>query len=302
MINVEQAISVDVAAGSGPALLVSLARTTVLEPTGEIWLNLLGVPLDAGPPYTRERLLEALSGLGPVELRRHLLGSYAWSWCALAGAELIDAAAAGDASACERLLDRPRYYGGRAREALGELLLLSPEETKRRIVDAAAGHAAPGWPATSAEAVLLASGDPLEAIERLTGYRYVPEPEAERVVLVPHLEPSPSLVLTQHRGARLIVYSAGPEPAAEERLALLGRALADPKRVEILALVGRGVERPGELVEATGLTRSTVHHHLALLRGARLVELEGNARAYRYLPRADAAAELEALLSEVVGR
>src|SRR5207237_9431426 len=138
--------------------------------------------------------------------------------------------------------------------------------------------------------------DPLEAVDRLTGYRYVPEPEAERVVLVPHLEPSPSLVLAQHRSSRLIVYSAGPEPAVEERLSLLGRALADPKRVEILALVGRGLERPAELVEATGLSRSTVHHHLVLLREARLVELEGNARAYRYVPRADAASELDELL------
>ena len=78
---IEPATSVDIAAGTGPSLLVSLARAKAPEPTGEIWLNLFGVPLDAGAPYTHERLLEALSGLDPVELRRQVLGRYAWSWC-----------------------------------------------------------------------------------------------------------------------------------------------------------------------------------------------------------------------------
>jgi DNA-binding transcriptional ArsR family regulator len=304
---VEQMVRVDIAAGSGPSLLLTLAGARELEPTGETWLNLLGVPLDAGPPYSRERLLEALAGLDPVELRRKLLGRYAWSWCGLVGADVIDAAAAGDKSVFDALLEHPRYYGGHAHEALAALLPLSPAETHRRILQTAEGHAARVSEEGTAvaervAATLIASAGPLEAVERLTGYRYVPEPEADRVVLIPHLQPQPSLVLAQHRGARLIVYSAGPEPASEARLAHIGRALADPKRVEILSLVGRGVEMPAELVEATGLTRSTVHHHLVLLREAGLVGLEGNARSYRYVPRAEAAAELEALLAEVLRR
>ena len=55
------------------------------------------------------------------------------------------------------------------------------------------------------------------------------------------------------------------------------------------------------LVDATGLTRSTVHHHLALLRDAGLVALEGNARAYLYVPRPEAAAEAAALLGDILG-
>jgi DNA-binding transcriptional ArsR family regulator len=304
---IEQKLHVQLAAGSGPSLLVALAGARVLEPTGEIWLNLLGVPLDAGSPYSSERLLEQLADLDPVELRRHLLGRYAWSWCGLVGADVIDAAAGGDESAFDALLAHPRYYGGHAREALSSLLPLGPAETQRRIVAAAEVHASRVSEermaaAERVAATLIDRAGPLEVVERLTGYRYVPEPEADSVVLVPHPERSPSLVLAQHRDARLIVYSAGPEPASEERVAAIGRALADPKRVEILSLVGQGLELPAELVEATGLTRSTVHHHLVLLREARLLELEGNARAYRYVPRAEAAAEFEALLPEVLRR
>ena len=140
------------------------------------------------------------------------------------------------------------------------------------------------------------------AIERLTsGYRYVPEPEAERVVLVPHLAPTLPLVLAQHRASRLIAYLATPDRSSEDRLLALGRALADPKRVEILALVGRRVGTAADLVAATGLTRSTVHHHLAQLRDAGLIALEGNARAYTYVPRREASAEAAALVADVTG-
>jgi DNA-binding transcriptional ArsR family regulator len=134
------------------------------------------------------------------------------------------------------------------------------------------------------------------------GYRYVPEPEAERVLLIPHVQREPWLVLAQHLAARLIVYQARAQRGAEERVAALGRALADPKRVEILSLVARGADRVSELVAQTGLARSTVHHHLAELRDARLIDLEGNARAYRYLPRQEALQETVTLLSEVIPR
>ena len=122
------------------------------------------------------------------------------------------------------------------------------------------------------------------------------------MLLIPHVQPEPWLVLAQHRATRLIVYQARAARGAEERVAALGRALADAKRVEILSLVARGVDRVSQLVTQTGLARSTVHHHLAELRDARLIDLEGNARAYRYLPRREALQEAHELLSEVLPR
>jgi DNA-binding transcriptional ArsR family regulator len=318
---------VDVAAGTAFAALLGLsaasrsardrlpadlaeALTEVGDTEGETWLNLLGVALDAGPPYTVERLRDGLDTMASVELRRHLLGRYAWSWCTLAGIEDIEAAAAGDRRAGRRLLEHPRYYGGHATSSLATLLPLEPDETRRRIVRAV-DSAGTLVPATATEelnaaakqaATVLAAHDDLTAIERLTsGYRYVPEVEADRVVLVPHLEHGLPLVLAQHRSARLIAYVAGPDRSAQDSLAALGRALADPKRVEILALVGRGVGRSGDIVEATGLTRSTVHHHLSQLRAAGLVALEGNARAYTYVPRRDAPVEIAELVTAIVG-
>lgn len=317
----------EIASGVGPALLVALAQASrdraeapsdldaALEAlgdrTGETWLNLIGVALDAGPPYDADGLSASLAALDGVELRRHLLGRYAWSWCALAGIDVIEAAAEGDEAACRALVRHPRYYGGDAEAALSVLLLLDADETRRRItraVDAGAEHllgdaVTRTLRAAEEEArVALSTLPALSAVERLTaGYRYVPEPEAERLVLVPHAAQSPQLVLAQHRDARVIVYRARVEPDAEARLLTLGRALSDAKRVEILGLVARGVARVPELVERTGLSRSTVHHHLSHLRDAGLVTLEGNARSYAFAPRHEAVADVADLLGVVIG-
>jgi DNA-binding transcriptional ArsR family regulator len=298
-------------AGDALPAELAVALAAVGDGEGESWLNLLGVPLDLGAPYDVQRLLGGLTALDPVELRRHLLGRYAWSWCTLAGIDDIEAAAAGDRDAAERLLAHPRYYGGHARASLATLLGVEPAETQRRIVAAAEAGARTLLPSPVAGELAeaarvaeetLAASSVAEVIERLAGgYRYVPELEAERVVLVPHLEPGLSLVLAQHRSARIVLYRVAAERGAEERLHAFGRALADPKRVEILALVGRGVGRSSDLVEATGLTRSTVHHHLAQLREAGLVALEGNARAYTYVPRREAAEEAASLVAGLIG-
>jgi len=318
----------EVVSGSGLALLVALSAVSRQPPEelpdelaraledvgdteGEVWLNLFGVALDAGPPYGTETLLLALSCLDPVEVRRHLLGRYAWSWCTLAGVDDLESAAAGDTAASSRLLARARYYGGHAAASLSVLLALDPEETRDRLVAVveagadsllAAGAASALEAAERAALDAIADEPPLAAIERLaTGYRYVPEPEAERVVLIPHLEPGLPLVLAQHRASRLIAYHARPGGGSEERLLALGRALADAKRVEILVLVARGVGRANDLAEETGLSRSTVHHHLAQLREAGLVALEGNARAYQHVPRPAAVAEATRLFTDVIG-
>jgi DNA-binding MarR family transcriptional regulator len=319
--------TVEIEAGTSFGLLVALAvacrtprdelapdlgaaLTRVGDTEGEAWLNLLGIPLDA-EAGTAEELLRAVDALDPVELRRHLLGRHAWSWCTLAGIEDIEAAARGDGAASARLLAHPRYYGGRAAASLAVLLALDPVEMRERIADAiAAGSrsvlgAGADDDLRAAERTarsLLEERPAATAIERLTsGYRYVPEPEAERVVLIPHVEPTLPLVLAQHRSSRLIAYLATPDRSNEDRLLALGRALADPKRVEILAQVGHGVGTAADLVAATGLTRSTVHHHLAQLRAAGLIALEGNARAYTYIPRPEASAEAAALVAEVTG-
>ena len=112
------------------------------DTAGESWLNLIGISLDLGPPYDAARLGDAVEQMDPVDIRRHLLGGYAWSWCTLAGADTIDAAAAGDRTAGRKLLAHERYYAGRARDSLSVLLPLDPAETRDRLAHALVGRPA----------------------------------------------------------------------------------------------------------------------------------------------------------------
>jgi DNA-binding transcriptional ArsR family regulator len=125
------------------------------------------------------------------------------------------------------------------------------------------------------------------------------------VLLVPHLAARPWLLLCQHRDTRIICHPArrrdrDERAATAEGLLRLGRALGDEQRQRILAALAGGPRDLDELAVTVGLSRSTVHHHMGLLRAAGLVALAGNARRYRYGLRREAVAEATALLASLL--
>ncbi|HEV2870816.1 MAG TPA: winged helix-turn-helix domain-containing protein, partial [Actinomycetota bacterium] len=249
---------------------------------------------------------------------RQLLGADVPAWRRLVPPEAIEAAAAGNRAAQARLLDHPRYYGGAARQALAVLLPLGPEETRRRLLEALGRWHEESFAAREPGLVELLAADaqattelaatmaPARLIELVCGgFAYEPEPECPRVLLVPHLAARPWLLLCQHRDTRIICHPArgqdGDQRAATaEGLLRLGRALGDEQRQRILAALAGGPRDLDELAGAVGLSRSTVHHHMGLLRAAGLVRLAGNARRYRYGLRREAVAEATALLASVL--
>ena len=286
--------------------------------SGEVWLHLLGLATEAPEPRDAAALLTALEAADPLEVRRQLLGADVPAWRRLVSPEVIEAAAAGDRAAQRELLAHPRYYGGAAAQALAVLLPLGPEETRRRLLEAVGRWHEESFAAREAGlAELLAADaratteraaglDPARLIELVCGeFAYEPEPECPRVLLVPHLAARPWLLLCQHRDTRIICHPArhqdGDERAATaERLARLGRALGDEQRQRILTALAGGPRDLDELAGAVGLSRSTVHHHMGLLRAAGLVRLAGNARRYRYGLRPEAVGEATALLASVL--
>jgi len=147
---------------------------------------------------------------------------------------------------------------------------------------------------------------PHAVIARVTrGYLYEPEPEFDRVVLVPHVAARPLLLLCQHRDARVICFPVSPEQLdpeaslAQDTL-LLGRALGDGRRVAILRRLASGDATLDELADATGLAKSTAHHHLAQLRAAGLVTLRGNARGYWFALRSEGLADAQRAIGDLV--
>jgi DNA-binding transcriptional ArsR family regulator len=292
------ALPLEVTSGSSFELLIGLYAGA--GPAGELWLHLLGLALET------DDLVGAVEALRPLELRRHLVGVFVPSWRRLVGADTLERAARGDPAAARRLLAHPRYYAGHARPALRELLPLSARETKGRILAELRSAPAPETAALEADAAakraLAEVADPVDVIDAACGgYRYEPEPDVERVVLVPHRSAGRAVLLCQHRRTRIICYpAAADEPADRDRLLLVGRALGDARRVAILERLRAGEASLDELAAEIGLARSTTHHHLAQLRAARLIVFRGNAAGYFYALDPDAFGAAAAVLAGFV--
>jgi DNA-binding transcriptional ArsR family regulator len=284
--------------------------------SGEAWLHLLGLALELPAP-TALGFVDALEEVDALELRRHLVGVHVPAWVSLVGADTLERVAAGDEAAIETLLEHPRYYAGRAPEALPTLLAGTAEDTKTRALAALRLFAAEAFSpredevmarlAASAEAT-RAQADalpPRELIASVTrGYLYDPEPEFGQVILVPHAGSRPLLLLCQHRDARIICYpvpdkAVDPEMSLAARAVAVGRALGDERRVQILRRLALADATLDELAEATALARSTTHHHVTQLRAAGLVALRGNARGYWYALRPDGLAEAQRAIGEL---
>ena len=66
--------------------------------------------------------------------------------------------------------------------------------------------------------------------------------------------------------------------AIYDQFARVGRAVASPKRIELLDLLGQGPRSVESLAALAGLSEANASQHLKVLRGARLVEAEVRVR------------------------
>jgi DNA-binding transcriptional ArsR family regulator len=298
-------------AGMPGPLRRAIAR--VGDTSGEVWLHLLGLAMEAPLPRDGEALLAKVEATDPLEVRRHLLGAYVPAWRRYVDPAVLLAAAEGDRAAQARLLADGRYYAGSARAALPALLPLRARDTRSRLLAVLRGWHETSFAGRERATTALLEHDAaakramagVVAPERLIelasgGYAYEREAECPRVLLVPHLAARPWLLLCQHRATRVICYpleATGGAGQVRGRLQRLGRALGDEQRLRILAALAGGDRGLDGLAAELGLARSTVHHHLTLLRAAGLVSMRGNARSYVYRLRREAADEVPALLA-----
>jgi DNA-binding transcriptional ArsR family regulator len=281
----------------------SAALRAVIQDVGtrssELWLHLLGLAL--GNP---DDIAAAVDAMRPAELRRHLVGAYVPAWRQLVGSEALEATAHGATG----LLDDERYYAGRARQSLEQLLPLSATETKRRVLAVLEQYrdelldaevvAELQCDAAAKDAIGLA---PVELIALAApGYHYEPELELPEIVLVPHKAMRPWLLLCQHERTRIICYPLPESRATEDQIVDLGRALGDEKRVRMLARLASGDASLSELADTAQVARSTAHHHVAQLRAAGLVEMHGNAQRYWFSLRPEGITDARRLLAGLV--
>jgi DNA-binding transcriptional ArsR family regulator len=287
-----------------------------IEPHGkEVWINVLGLCLDDESARTPDGLLDALDRLPDDDVLRYLTGFYRRVFRRETPAAVMDAAIAGDRAA--RLEFRRTSFPETAdwRSTLRHLLSAPASDIAaefrallRRWHDEVFAEDAPALGLAAerdARALRQATeGQPVEAVvERACpGVTYVPEAGQTDVVLVPSVVMRPAYAILDHRGANLFAYPATTgtrEAGPPERLVMLARAIGDTTRLRILRALADEPMGPQELAERLAMPRTTLLHHLSLLRRASLIGLQVHDSAYHtYVVRDEHLGDIGRLLAD----
>jgi DNA-binding transcriptional ArsR family regulator/sarcosine oxidase gamma subunit len=268
-----------------PAGLLELARDVGL---GEgCSALLLGLVWETPAPRRVDDFLAHLRSLEPLELKLQLLGYYVRGHH-VAEPETIRRAALGDEAAAGELVEAAGEWEEKGK-FVERVLALDGSTLRSRLVDVVAAWNEAVFAPTLDEIrpllerdaeekrALAAALPPGEFIVRATGgIQYTAPPEIHDVVFFPTWWFRPWVFLSEHKNARIFGYSisaSGGDGSVVDLgdLARLYKALGDEKRLALLELLRRGPLALGDAARTVGLSKSTAHHHLAILRQAGLV-------------------------------
>jgi DNA-binding transcriptional ArsR family regulator len=284
---------------------------------------LLGLLQETPPPRDVPGFLAQVAATSSEELRRHLLGYYQ-SWNAMPR-DVMGRAAEGDEAALATVLaelfpDTPKRDQLRMRFFPDPVV--EPEGTKVAILDTLQRWNEVIFKRLEPELAPILERDvrAKRSLQRtvsteriidttLNGIEYVPEPGIREVVFYPSYLWRPWVILSDHLDLKLIVYSvsddslptSGDEPPT--RLIKLYKALGDERRLRTLKKLAAADYSLQELADFLGLAKSTMHHHLTILRSAGLVRVRMSSNGdMHYSLRRDLIPDTTALLQEYLSQ
>ena len=254
---------------------------------GPRWFLLLGMAHEAGGAHDVERLLTHLRATPPVDVLIALIGGHLPALRTTEGQTLVKAALAGQAKASVALA--ARNHGSDAKP-IKALLGMGAKEVKRLTIEVVSrwyrdvfkpmGDNADALAAdVTAKTWVTRRMSPHQLVDFATGgITYEGEAGIDRVLLVPSIVTRPWITISDWDSTKVICYRAaraGAMDAGEpdRDLVLMYRALGDETRLRLLRELAGGDRRLAELVHALGLSKSTLHGHLAVLRTAGLIRL-----------------------------
>ncbi|HZS87158.1 MAG TPA: helix-turn-helix domain-containing protein [Chloroflexota bacterium] len=281
--------------------------------SGMEWCHLLGLARESAPPRDVPSFLARLDATEPAELRLHMLGYYVHDDHHEIPREVMLQAAQGDRAAQEQIIARICAEDEEI-DALRRVFALSPEETKRFLLEILRGWDREVFRAREPEVMPILWRDaeakrrligtmPVERLVEVAtnGVQYAPEAGIRRVILIPSFAFRPWTLISGHRDARIFCYAAADESltadaeAAETRLVRLYKALADERRLRVLRSLVSGTYTLQELADEQGIGKSLMHHHMSALRAAGLVRVRlGHEKRFELRP--DVIAEMPGLL------
>lgn len=266
-----------------PELTASLEK---LQGATGIWIELIGTVLSLPDPPTVEALVAYLRSADPIEIRfKHIIKGCMHCRQDVDGA-LQQSAASGDADAIEELNAQAAC---KLSDGLRQVLETDPAESVELIArtielfdrDVFAGGAEIAGilerDANHKRALAKTMKAP-ELVELATnGITFEMQPEVDGIVLIPSIVIRPWVTIGSMGRQRFFCY-----PVAEEhlnadpdspptRLVEIYKALGDERRLRLMRILVEGPSSLAEITQQVDLSKSTVHHHLSILRQAGLV-------------------------------
>lgn len=284
--------------------------------SGDTWIALMPLLPETRSGASVDEFLAFLSEMDPADMRYRIINVH--DKFPSVQRDLIADAAEGAEGAVERLLDTPELGSTELkqwRETLRYLLLMEPEVTRDLLVDvlrrahseAFVEHEQEFRPYLAADyrskLALARRVSPERLLEVATsGIAFSDDRAHKPFVLVPTMVARPWVVFAQGPDFFVLGYPVADEilesdaDAPPQWLVKLHKALGDEKRLRVLRSLAEGDASLGELAERVEVAKSTLHHHLMLLRTAGLVRVHvGTDKSYslREETIADATAALD---------
>ncbi|HEX6474283.1 MAG TPA: winged helix-turn-helix domain-containing protein [Candidatus Limnocylindria bacterium] len=271
------------------ASLPARERKTLVALGKEPLINLMGLATEGRGAHDAGQLLERMHRLSSVELVLHMVGGYRRTVRRLTPPDVIRAAVEGDRAARREFRETSMPDVDFWQATLGFVLSRPADEIATRALTAFdawyAQAVQPEEPMLArAQADQLArlsaeqSSWTLEAaMGRVTlGMEYQPPAGVDDVIFVPVSTIRPLIAFLDHRNAAVVAFpitepgAAGDPPA---NLVLLGKALGDELRLRALRALAAGPSTLQDLAAELGVPRTTLGHHIGMLRAAGLVTM-----------------------------
>ena len=262
------------------------------------WTHLYGMVYDTPSPRDVPTFLAHLEALDPLEIRLHLLGYYGRDLRKITPLDVILQAVEGDQESLELFFKTAFSDDLLVQERIRELIGLDGQVMKEtfltllwawyeQVFRAQENQIQPILERDAAsKRKAQATMSPDKLIELATnGILYEPEAGIRKVVLIPSFLGRPWNETPNYQDMKFFVYPVADEFVTGRtippiQLVRLYQALGDERRLQILKLLKMKSYSLQELADAFGIAKSTMHHHLGLLRTAGLVWVRSDEKVY----------------------
>ena len=303
-------------ARAGDELLARIDAVTQHEP--DTFIHLMGMAYEAPAPRDLPSFIAHLRAADATEIKLHLVQYYARETRRCTPPAVIRDAVAGDSGAQREFLQTCHPESDAWTDYVRGVLEADGERLKADLVEVLEEWADRVWKPESLTILPILERDAEAKREMLrtmslddfvetatNGVEWVARPGIDRIVMIPSFVNRPLVSFTEIGEVQIIAYPVADESVSADldtpplRLVRLSKALGDEKRLRILRALGDGEKNLLELAEMFGVAKTTMHHHMIILRSAGLVSVAVGSKRYRL--RRETVPDVGALLSGYLG-